>query len=66
MRTEIHLDKWDIQKIIAEKFSVLPEKVLVDCYMKDIGYVLNEDKDKDKEPDMRVIIVTKDDEAYDY
>lgn len=64
MRTEIHLDKCDIQKIIAEKFSVLPEKVLVDCYMKDIGYVLNEDKDK--EPDVRVIIVTKEDEAYDY
>lgn len=52
MRTEIHMDKWDIQKIIAEKFSVSPEEVLIDCYMNDVGYGLNEHK----EPDVRVII----------
>ena len=46
------MDKWDIQKIIAEKFSVSPEEVLVDCYMNDVGYGLNEHK----EPDVRVII----------
>lgn len=38
MTTEIHLNKKDIQKILAEKFDVSPDSVEVHCYMDIEGY----------------------------
>ena len=38
MTTEIHLTKEDIQKILAEKFNVNPDAVVVKPYKEWVGY----------------------------
>ena len=45
MTIDIDISKKDIQKIVAEKFGVDPEDVYIDCFMKDVGYGMNERKE---------------------
>lgn len=42
MRTEIHLDKDDIEKIVADKFCTSPDSVFVECFMDYEGYGTSE------------------------
>ena len=42
MKTEIHLDKDDIKKIIAERFSTDQDSVFVECFMDYEGYGTSE------------------------
>ena len=47
-----HLDKSDIQSIIARHFNVPINEVMVDCYMETVGYGLNEHE----EPSVRAVV----------
>lgn len=47
-----HLDKSDIQSIIARHFNVPIDEVTVDCYMETIGYGLHEHE----EPSVRAVV----------
>ena len=47
MTTEIHLTKEDIQKILAEKFNVNPDAVVVKTYKEWVGYGMGEHEECD-------------------
>lgn len=61
MMTMTHLDINDVRSIIAHHFDVIPEDVMVDCYMETVGYGLNEHQ----EPAVRVVVTTYTDKVRD-
>ena len=38
MRVEVHLDKDDIKRIVADHFGVQPGDVDIHCFMETVGY----------------------------